>query len=827
MITAAEGVVPHMLARRWSSGWARTGLRNSVSDAGGRRCIGGIRHGLGGRGGSLVAAGARARAERGETADAGEKGSRISNRGAPSGRRKLQVHSGEELLKLPPGWRDANLTALRRLCKELQIDVPSVGSKDDLIVRLTEAERLGKEVWDMSVAEMQKELKDAGLTSGGKKSEIWSRLLNHKLRHIPWNPAKYEELVRLGKLPPVVRPAAVLEPPTYLEWKENYFDPKFHHANFESSRSEKLLDANRYRRVLTPAVLDAVKLGYSWAGHRVEDASDFKSIWPEHQRKDFSLRAFQESGVDYLLRARACFLADEMGLGKTAQALTAVRIAGTYPCIIVCPASLKLNWSREIEMWTPEATVEILDGVRPVFNRELRPPSDITIVNYDILPHRIGELLKFEPKGLVLDECHRIKSPDALATKSVALLAEAVHGMATGIDWRPSSKNSRSARSPIPSDARPSWETSRPKLKDKMDYLVLMVSGTPMLSCPYDLFTQLSCMGRLRMLWPDGHDQYVRRHCGKPRPVFQFQRQYRGGAREMEYKGNANLPELHQRLRSTAMVRRLKQDVLAQLPQKMRQTFLVAMAPEVEKTYSSMVSTFEDDADYFAKAAEGDRLEAQTQVKISLAALRMFIGKAKVATVVEQIEQFFEEADASSYEDEGPVRGRPKKLLVFAWHIDVVNEIKDSLNTRYGSKTFTGQTPAAEKDRVVAQFQNDDSVRVLICNIKAGGVGITLTRASDVFFAEETYTPAEIAQAEDRVHRIGQTNNVEIRTFLLAKTMDETVHRIIAEKRRVIEATLEGTSLEDVEEHRISIESELINMAAKKSKGVAGGKRDK
>jgi len=271
----------------------------------------------------------------------------------------------------------------------------------------------------------------------------------------------------------------------------------------------------------------------------------------------------------------------------------------------------------------------------------------------------------------------------------------------------------------------------------------------------------------------------------------------------------------------------LKQDVLAQLPQKMRQTFLVAMAPEVEKTYSSMVSTFEDDADYFAKAAEGDRLEAQTQVKISLAALRMFIGKAKVATVVEQIEQFFEEADASSYEDEGPVRGRPKKLLVFAWHIDVVNEIKDSLNTRYGAKTFTGQTPAAEKDRVVAQFQNDDSVRVLICNIKAGGVGITLTRASDVFFAEETYTPAEIAQAEDRVHRIGQTNNVEIRTFLLAKTMDETVHRIIAEKRRVIEATLEGTSLEDVEEHRISIESELINMAAKKSKGVAGGKRDK
>ena len=758
-------------------------------------------------------------------------------------------------IELPGGWRDeTRVLELRKMLRERGVKFPRSESKDDLIIRLGEVERLGPSLWGKTMATMQGECKELGLPSSGVKRELWSRLLNKALEHRPWNPEKYEELVRKGLMPAVVRPARIVEPPTVGEWLGRWMHMKWDEANFDSSRSRLLLDPNRERRLVDAAVLDAAKIQYSWSGHPKKDASEFVSMWSEAawekvredrsrvagQRLDEDLWPFQESGVDYLLQARCCFLADEMGLGKTVQALTAVRIAGTFPCIVVCPATLKLNWQKEVQMWTPDATVEILQGVTPVMDRELKPPADITIVNYDILHARVRELLAFQPKGLIVDECHRIKNADALSTKCVALLAEAVHGIPTEIPW---SKGGRDkAAPPIAPEARPKWPAQRPDAASKMDHMVVLMSGTPMLSCPYDLFAQMAIMGRFRYLFPDGHGYFTKRHCGTPRLSYQsslaVRRGYGHAAAQgvLEYKGAERLPELHQRLRSKIMVRRQKKWVLTLLPEKVRGIEEVEMSKASKKLYEEAFGEFSSQAERFDSTPARDRQEAQNKLTDAIAKVRQRIGLAKVEFAVDRIHRFFEEAD-QEWEDDVRERNlneeqirrskrtEKKKLLVFAWHVDVVGQMKQLLKRSgnpYGVRTITGATSLTERDEIVTAFQEEEFPRLLICNIRAAGVGITLTRCSDVFFVEETFTPADIDQAEDRVHRIGQkAKGVMIKTFLLKGTIDEMVHEIIGKKRTVVNAAIEGESPEHAAARSASIETQLISWVASQARLAA------
>ena len=133
------------------------------------------------------------------------------------------------------------------------------------------------------------------------------------------------------------------------------------------------------------------------------------------------LRPFQRAGVAYVLGARRTFLADEQGLGKTVQALAALEEDGAFPAIVVCPASLKLNWERESQHWLPHRSVAVVSGTGTV-----APPAEITIVNYDIVhAHRVRLALR-KPRALVLDESHYVKNPRAKRTQAVRRLAESL-----------------------------------------------------------------------------------------------------------------------------------------------------------------------------------------------------------------------------------------------------------------------------------------------------------------------------------------------------------------------------------------------------------------
>ena len=123
----------------------------------------------------------------------------------------------------------------------------------------------------------------------------------------------------------------------------------------------------------------------------------------------------------YVLRARRTFLADEQGLGKTVQALAALEEDGAFPAVVICPASLKLNWQRETQHWLPHRSVAVVSGTGTV-----APAADVTIVNYDIVHAHRARLALRKPRALVLDESHYVKNPRAKRTRAVRRLAESL-----------------------------------------------------------------------------------------------------------------------------------------------------------------------------------------------------------------------------------------------------------------------------------------------------------------------------------------------------------------------------------------------------------------
>src|SRR5918992_1292218 len=132
-------------------------------------------------------------------------------------------------------------------------------------------------------------------------------------------------------------------------------------------------------------------------------------------------RPFQRAGVAYVVQARRTFLADEQGLGKTVQALAALEEDGAFPAVVICPASLKLNWEREAQRWLPHRSVTVVSGTGTV-----AAAAEITVVNYDIIHAHRTRLALRRPKALVLDESHYVKNPRAKRTQSVRRLAESL-----------------------------------------------------------------------------------------------------------------------------------------------------------------------------------------------------------------------------------------------------------------------------------------------------------------------------------------------------------------------------------------------------------------
>jgi SWI/SNF-related matrix-associated actin-dependent regulator 1 of chromatin subfamily A len=457
---------------------------------------------------------------------------------------------------------------------------------------------------------------------------------------------------------------------------------------------------------------------------------------------------FQKAGVDFINQQKNVLVADEMGLGKTIQAIGYINLnPEVRTVLIICPASLKFNWKSELQKWLVRPySVDILNG---------HGLTDITITNYESVKKYFSELTSQKWDLLVLDESHYIKNYKAQRTQYITGFYE-------------DKKN------------KTGWVTG---LKDYAKQKILL-TGTPILNRPMELFTQLKVLGNEMGKNPFGfRDRYV-------------ETDRWGGDR-----GTKNLEELQMRLRTTCMIRREKKDVLLELPDKLRQviTLPTDVLSETDREESrKIVNYLSESWDIATQKLTKSEFDFEEISKI-----RHKQSVKKIPYVLEHLENVLENED---------------KIVVFAHHHDVIDAIYEKFKNI--SVVGTGNETLKERDEAVTRFQNDPNVKLFIGSIQAMGVGITLTSASTVIFAEIEWRPGDLSQAEDRLHRIGQKSTVLVQYLVVNDSIDSYMINKILEKMGIIEQITDAAKVQMPEEISVSQFSETVNTVPSKQEIV-------
>ena len=452
---------------------------------------------------------------------------------------------------------------------------------------------------------------------------------------------------------------------------------------------------------------------------------------------------YQLKGIARGLELKRFMNCDEPGLGKTLQSIATINLADAFPCLVVCPSSLKINWQREWEKFTDKKAMILTDKVRDTWTFFFQTGMhQVFIVNYESLKKYFVQRIKKAEgwtlrdvefrnsinlfKSVIIDESHRCKSASTQQAKFCK-------GICTGKEW------------------------------------VIELTGTPVVNRPKDLIPQLAILDRMNDF--GGYKPFVDRYCS--------------GQREA-----SNLRELNFNLWKYCMFRREKSLVLTDLPDKIRQgdTCEITNRKEymdAERDLIMYLQKYKDaDDDKIAKAMRGE-----VMVRINI--LRQISARGKVRDVIEFVKDF---------------RENGKKIILFCSLHEVVDQLKRYFPT---AVSVTGRDSQDEKQRAVDAFQNNPKADIIICSIKAAGVGLTLTASSNVAFVEFPWTYADCCQCEDRAHRIGQKDSVTCYYFLGRRTIDEKVYRIIQEKKNIANAVTGST--EDIEENIVDMVARIFD----------------
>lgn len=452
---------------------------------------------------------------------------------------------------------------------------------------------------------------------------------------------------------------------------------------------------------------------------------------------------YQLKGIARGLELKRFMNCDEPGLGKTLQSIATINLADAFPCLVICPSSLKINWLREWEKFTDKKAMILTDKVRDTWTFFFQTGMhQVFIVNYESLKKYFVQRIKKAEgwtlrdvefrnsinlfKSVIIDESHRCKSASTQQAKFCK-------GICTGKEW------------------------------------VIELTGTPVVNRPKDLIPQLAILNRMEDF--GGYKPFVNRYCS--------------GQREA-----SNLKELNFNLWQYCMFRREKSLVLTDLPDKIRQVNTCEITNrkeymDAERDLIMYLQKYKDaDDDKIEKALRGE-----VMVRINI--LRQISARGKVRDVIEFVKDF---------------RENGKKIILFCSLHEVVDQLKRYFPT---AVSVTGRESPDMKQRAVDAFQNNPKVDIIICSIKAAGVGLTLTASSNVAFVEFPWTYADCCQCEDRAHRIGQKDSVTCYYFLGRRTIDEKVYRIIQEKKNIANAVTGST--EDIEENIVDMVARIFD----------------
>jgi SNF2 family DNA or RNA helicase len=492
----------------------------------------------------------------------------------------------------------------------------------------------------------------------------------------------------------------------------------------------------------------------------VQDKEAFAQAVPAPEGIDYY--PFQKAGIQFALDRQNVLIGDEMGLGKSIQALGIINASNSVKkVLLLCPASLRINWAREAQKWLVKSwgIIVIHKGSDLLELPDEKLNSDtrvMLIINYDKLGgpknrDNLDKLMGVQWDILVSDESHMLKGEKTQRAKAVLGVYD--------------KKN----------------ELDAVGLVHQAEKLVFL-TGTPMPNRTRELWPTLRALDPAEL--GKNFFKFAIRYCDATKGTWGW-----------DFDGASNLPELQNKLRERIMVRRLKSEVLKELPPKRRQIIELptngastAVRDQAER-FVQHENTMEDLA-VLAEVAEivGDEEDFREASKMladarqlafeELAKERHKVAVAKIPLVVEHVLNILDTTDS--------------KVLVFAHHKDVVRGIQkalDKANIKYA--TIIGSTPMKKRQAEVDTFQTDPGTRVFLGNIQAAGVGITLTAADTVVFAEIDWVPANCAQAEDRCHRIGQEKSVLIQYLVFDGSVDSKMIKTIVAKMEVIEQALD------------------------------------
>jgi len=419
----------------------------------------------------------------------------------------------------------------------------------------------------------------------------------------------------------------------------------------------------------------------------------------------------QKEAVQKLVENKKFILADDMGLGKTTSTIIAALESGAKKVLIICPATLKINWKREIENYS-DKSVFIAEG------KNFSTEHDFVIINYDIIKNfhdtkkkDDSQIFRANFDLVVVDEAHYIKNATAQRTKLINDIVK------------------------------------------KVDRIWLL-TGTPMTSRPIDYYNLLSLVDSpVAKNWM----AYAIRYC----QGYQFNV---GGRKVWNVMGASNLEELRDRTLGLTL-RRLKEDVL-DLPEKIiTPVYLRLRSKEYEDVMGEYYNWYEKNPE------ESKSLTVQFT---KLTKVRQIIADEKIAQTIELAENIIEQ---------------DKKVIIFCNFTDSLNKIVEHFGKT--AVKVDGSMSKPERQHSVDSFQENDKIKVFVGNIKAAGVGLTLTAAEAVIMNDLSFLPSDHSQAEDRAYRYGQKNNVLVYYPIFENTIEGIIYDILNNKKQVI-ATVMG-----------------------------------
>lgn len=465
---------------------------------------------------------------------------------------------------------------------------------------------------------------------------------------------------------------------------------------------------------------------------------------------------YQKEGIAYALQKKRCIMGDEPGLGKTAQAIGTLTASGAFPALVICPASLKVNWQREFLRFGGIQSVILDDKNRHIWQNILKmkridgkPMVQVVITNYE-------SLRKFFVSRQIRQERFTMKS--IVFDERIHLFRSVI------IDESHKCKNTQTQQSKYVQG-----------IADGKEY-VLELTGTPVVNNNEDLIQQLRIMNRLDDF--GGYQKFVGRYC-------------------QGLNKSSHVKELNMRLRSICFFRRQKKDVLTQLPDKTR-TYLVTDLSNKREYEAAEKDVIKYLREY--KNADDEKLQRAIRgdIMVRMNILKQVSARGKIESACEVIHNTI---------DGG------QKLIVFCFLKEVVAQLKCEFPK---AVTVTGDDNDRQKQASVDRFQEDESCKLIILNYRSGGTGLTLTAASNVLFVEFPWTFADCCQAEDRAHRNGQKNAVTC-TYLLGNgTIDEYMYNLIQTKKNIANGV---TGTDDDVEEKISQSDMVLNAALDIFKG--------